>query len=82
MLVSLVANVFGWITSNGGHSFAFYRSAMQRLKHHAIWGKVVDGGGGAGPVRNNNSTAKKARLRLFVFLNKKETTPSGVFKFT
>ena len=36
LLVSLVENAFGWITSKGGQSFAFYRSAMQRLKH-TVW---------------------------------------------
>ena len=29
--------------------------------------------------RNNNSTIKKARLRFFVFLNKKETTQVACF---
>ena len=36
LLVSLVENVFGWTTSNGGQSFAFYRAAMQRL-NHTVW---------------------------------------------
>ena len=36
LLVSLVENVFGWISANDGKSFAFYRTAMRRLKH-TVW---------------------------------------------
>ena len=45
---------------------------------------LIEGEGGDvsifwGGPRNNNSTIKKARLRFFVFLNKKETTQVACF---
>ena len=33
LLVSLIENSFGWITANGGQSFAFLTTAMPRLQH-------------------------------------------------
>ena len=33
LLVSLVENVWGWISANDGKSFAFYKTAMSRLQH-------------------------------------------------
>ena len=36
LLVTLVENVFGWVTANEGQSFAFYKTAMQRLRH-TVW---------------------------------------------
>ena len=38
LLVSLVVNVFGWITSNDGQSFAFYRTAMPTAEANCLFG--------------------------------------------
>ena len=45
---------------------------------YGLGGRKVSAGAKAGS-RNNNSTIKKARLRFFVFLNKKETTQVACF---
>jgi site-specific DNA-cytosine methylase/integrase len=67
LLVSLVENVFGWITANGGQSFAFYTTAMNRLRH-TVWE----------PQRLNSRHLGMAiqSERAFVFTNRRELDSS------
>ena len=67
LLLSLVENVFGWITANGGQSFAFYTTAMNRLQH-TVWE----------PQRLSSRHLGMAiqSERAFVFTNRRELDQS------
>ena len=63
LLVSLVENVWGWISANDGKSFAFYKTAMSRLQHTVHEPQQVNS-------RNLGMAIQSERA--FVFTNRRE----------